>query len=108
MIFDFEKQYIFQNQKIQKVFKKATYKYSHLVHNVNIMNELEKIKLLGKNIAKYRKQAGYSQNKFAELIDVSREHLAKVETGKRRLSLSLLFKIADSLDVPEKVLFEVE
>ncbi len=68
--------------------------------------EKEKLKLLGRNIAKYRKNLGYSQNKFVEIINISREHLAKIETGRRRLSLKLLFKIADSLNVSEKVFFE--
>ena len=70
------------------------------------MSEQEKLDLLGKNIAKYRKDAGYSQNKLVEIIDISREHLAKVETGKRRVSLSLLFKITDALNVSEKALFD--
>ena len=72
------------------------------------MNENEKLKLLGRNIAKCRKQAGYSQNKLVELIDISREHLAKIETAKRGISLNLLFKIVDVLNISEKVFFDFE
>ncbi len=71
-----------------------------------MMTEREKLKIFGRNIAKYRKAAGYSQNTLAELIDVSREHLAKVETAKRGISLDLLFKISEVLNVPEKEFFE--
>ena len=72
------------------------------------MNEKEKLKLLGRNIAKCRKEAGYSQNKFVELIGISGEHLAKVETAKRGTSLNLLFKIADVSNISEKAFFDFE
>ena len=65
-----------------------------------------KIFQLGRNIYKKRRELGYSQNNFAEKIDISREHLAKIETGKRNLSLGLLFKIAETLDIEEKDLFD--
>ncbi len=76
------------------------------VHNIFIMNIEEKLKLLGRNIAKYRKNKKYSQNTFAEIVDVSREHIAKVETAKRCSSLSLIFKTADALGVTEDKLFD--
>ena len=71
-------------------------------------NETTKLNKLGSNIQKYRKLKGYSQNELAELLDISREHLAKLETAKRRISLKLLFKVAETLDVKEKVLFDFE
>lgn len=55
---------------------------------------------LGKNIKKYRKAKKLSQNQLAELIDLSREHLACIETGKEFISLRKLFLIADVLEVP--------
>jgi len=61
---------------------------------------------MGKNIAKIRKSKGYSQNKLAELLGISREHLAKVETAKRGLSLGAMFRLCIKLDIPEKMLFE--
>ncbi len=65
----------------------------------------EKIVLLGKNIAKERKNKKLSQNKLAEILNISREHLAKIETAKRGVSLNLLFKICEALDIEESVLF---
>lgn len=54
---------------------------------------------LGMNIKKYRKAKKLSQNQLAELIDLSREHLACIETGKEFISLRKLFLIADVLEV---------
>jgi transcriptional regulator with XRE-family HTH domain len=68
-------------------------------------NETTKLMLLGKNIKNARKAKGFSQNKLAELLDISREHLAKVETAKRTISLGLLFKICDILEKSEQELF---
>ena len=62
-------------------------------------NEATKLLKLGKNIQTARKRLGLSQNELAEILDISREHLAKIETAKRCVSLSLLFKIADALDI---------
>ncbi len=66
----------------------------------------EKLIKFGKNIAKYRKAKYLSQNALAEILNVSREHLAKVETAKRGISIELLFKLAEVLEIDEKQLFE--
>ena len=52
------------------------------------MHETEMVKKIWiKELVKTRKEKGYTQEKFAELLDLSREHIAKIETGKRNLSL---------------------
>ncbi len=68
-------------------------------------NETTKLLKLGKNIKNARKKNGYSQNKLAELLDISREHLAKIETAKRCVSLHLLFKLSEVLNIKESELF---
>lgn len=72
------------------------------------MDVKEKTYLLGRNIAKYRKNKNLSQNALAEIIDISREHLAKIETGKRNISLKLLFKLCENLDITEMDLFNFD
>lgn len=67
---------------------------------------LEKIYSLGKNIAKRRKELGFSQNELAEKVNISREHLAKIETAKRSVSLDLLIKIAEKLNIKTKDLID--
>ncbi len=60
---------------------------------------MSRLKLLGKNIKKYREKKGYSQNKLAEIVDISREYLADIERGHKRISLKKLFLIVDVLDI---------
>ena len=69
-------------------------------------NQITKLQILGKNIQKFRKDKKLSQNQLAELLGISREHLAKIETAKRCISLKLLFKLADTLEISEKNLFD--
>ena len=60
------------------------------------MSRLDK---LGKNIAKYRNAKGWSQEKLAEVVDLSREYVTRVEKGQKNISLKKLFAIADALVV---------
>ena len=59
----------------------------------------DKIYKLGRNIFQRRKQMKFSQNLLAEKLDISREHLAKIETAKRTVSLDLLIQIAEVLEI---------
>jgi len=68
-------------------------------------NETTNLELLAKNIKKYRKEKNLSQNELAERLNISREHLAKLETTKRCISLKLLFKLSDTLNVSLRDLF---
>lgn len=54
---------------------------------------------LGKKIKKYRKHAGLTQEELAERVHVSTTHVGLVETGKRRMSLKTLQKVASVLGV---------
>ena len=69
-------------------------------------NEATKLIALGKNVQNARKKKKLSQNALAELLNISREHLAKIETAKRFPSLNLIFQIADVLEISEKELFD--
>ncbi len=71
-------------------------------------NKITKFYKLGRNIAKYRKQRGLSQNNLAELLDVTREHIGNIEIGAKTPTMALLFKIAQILEVKEKDLFDFE
>ncbi len=60
------------------------------------MSRLDK---LGKNIAIYRQKKGLSQEKLAEIVNLSREYITRVERGQKNISLKKLFAIADALEV---------
>jgi transcriptional regulator with XRE-family HTH domain len=71
-----------------------------------VNNKTTKIYNLGRNIFTRRKELGMSQNSLAEKLDISREHLAKIETAKRTVSLDLLIEIADALNTKVKDLID--
>lgn len=60
---------------------------------------MSRLKLLGANIAKSRNAKGLSQEKLAEMVDLSREYITRVERGQKNISLKKLFAICDALEV---------
>ena len=71
-------------------------------------NKTTKLILLGENIKHARKAKKLSQNALADLLDISREHLAKIETAKRAISLGLLFDLCEKLEISEKDIFDFD
>ena len=71
-------------------------------------NHDEKYRQLGLNISYYRKLRGFSQEKLAEMIPMSRGHLSCIEAPNMTssFSIALLFDIADALDIEVKDLFD--
>ena len=65
-----------------------------------------KYKYLGLNIAYYRKQKGLSQSRLAELVNVSRTHMSRIETADCAVSLDVVFEICDALCVKPSKLFD--
>lgn len=68
----------------------------------------QKYRELGLKIAYYRKVKGLSQLELAEKIDVSRTHLSNIEAPNvpTSISLDLLFRIADVLEIEIKNFFD--
>lgn len=56
-------------------------------------------KNIGKLIRENRCRYTLTQEKLAELVGVSPEYISKIETGKSKVSLSILIKIANVLNV---------
>ena len=63
-------------------------------------------KQLGLNIAFYRKQRNLSQIQLAELINISRTHMSRIETADCAVSLDVVFDICDVLQIPPAKLFD--
>lgn len=66
----------------------------------------QKYRLLGLNIAYYRKLKGYTQEAFAEKLNVDRTTVSKVELATCGVSLDLLFDISELLNIPTNQLFD--
>lgn len=61
-------------------------------------------KTIGQRIKTKRREKGFTQETFSELIDISTEHLSRIETGAYRPSLSLIEKISTILEISEEEL----
>lgn len=63
-------------------------------------------KEIGKRIVNERKKLGMSQEKLASLSDVDRTHMGFIEQGRRKPTLSTLYKIAKTLGMSLEQLFK--
>jgi len=70
------------------------------------MNQFEKYRKLGLNVAYYRNANGYTQLQLAELLDIDRTHMGNIELARSGVSLDVLFRMSDLLDVPIHKFFE--
>ena len=61
----------------------------------------QELKMIGLNIAYYRKLTGLSQLQLAEAVGISRTHMSNIEAPNMPTSLSLetLMDIADALGI---------
>jgi transcriptional regulator with XRE-family HTH domain len=60
---------------------------------------------IGKRIVKARNSKGISQEKLAVESGIDRSHMGFIEQGRRKPTLSTLYKIAKSLDISLEQLF---
>jgi len=62
-------------------------------------------KEIGKKIKKLRVERGYTQEKLAELIDISQKALSSIEIGDNFLKAETLDKILYAFDITAEELF---
>ena len=62
--------------------------------------------LFGRKIKEYRKKKNLTQAQLAELVIVDDKHISCIESGKNFPSPDLIERLATSLDVEPKDLFE--
>lgn len=62
-------------------------------------------KLLGSKISQIRKEKGFSQMKFAEMLGISTNALSLIETGNGFLTAETLEKVLENLNVEPDELF---
>lgn len=61
--------------------------------------------VFGKNVRKYRKKSGYSQEELAGICGLHRTYISDIERFKRSISLDNIQKIADALGIETFLLF---
>jgi transcriptional regulator with XRE-family HTH domain len=61
---------------------------------------------VGRKISKLRIQRGMNQNILASKAGLDRSYLAHIERGKRRVSLEILTKITNALEITLSELFQ--
>ncbi len=66
--------------------------------------------IVRKNIKKYRKKAGLTQQQLADLIGASMHYISQIESAKpyKYFTLIIIGRIVDALNIDIKYLFEKE
>ena len=64
--------------------------------------------LLGKKVKRLRKLRGYTQEKFAEMIDITPRNLNRIESGENFVTSETLDKILNTLNVSADILFSFD
>lgn len=64
-------------------------------------------RIMGLNIAYYRKLKKLTQENLAEILDIDQTHMSKIEVASVGISLDLLFALAEALDVKPSKLLEI-
>lgn len=72
------------------------------------MDKKELYKIIGKNIQHERQKQGYTQETFAELMNVSWSYVSKIESGVLNLSLGKVWEIAKFLKMDIEVLLTIK
>lgn len=57
------------------------------------------LRSLGRRIAELRKQQGLTQQQIADALEISQQHVASIEMGRRRIPVTLLAPLARLLAV---------
>ena len=60
----------------------------------------ELLNIIGKNIKKYRKEAGLTQTQLGLKLEKTKEYIYMIEKGMRNPSLKTLAKISNILNIP--------
>ena len=74
--------------------------------NINVMSEKIRLKNLGINIKSERLRKNLSQERLAELTNISRNSVSLIETGKINPTILTVIDIARVLDVDVNILIK--
>ncbi len=60
----------------------------------------------GLNVVYYRKRKKLTQLQLAEQVDIDRSHISAIELGKVGVSMDVIFKLCEVLEITPKDLFD--
>ena len=60
----------------------------------------------GLNVVYYRKRKRLTQLQLAELVDIDRSHISAIELGNVGVSLDMIFRLCEVLEISPKELFD--
>ena len=60
----------------------------------------------GLNVVYYRKRKRLTQLQLAELVDIDRSHISTIELGNVGVSLDVIFRLCEVLEITPKELFD--
>lgn len=60
----------------------------------------------GERVRQLRQARGWTQERLAEAADIDRSYIAGIETGAKRVSIDLVYRLASGLGVQAAELFE--
>ena len=60
----------------------------------------------GLNVVYYRKRKKLTQLQLAELVDIDRSHISAIELGNVGVSLDVIFKLCEVLEITPNELFD--
>lgn len=62
----------------------------------------------GLNVVYYRKRKRLTQLQLAELLDIDRSHISAIELGNVGVSLDVIFRLCEVLEITPKELFDFQ
>ena len=60
----------------------------------------------GLNVVYYQKRKRLTQLQLAELVDIDRSHISAIELGNVGVSLDVIFRLCEVLEITPKELFD--
>ncbi|NBV29271.1 XRE family transcriptional regulator [bacterium] len=63
---------------------------------------MKELKIIGKNVANYRKKRGLTQEDLCGITEIDRSYLSQIETGRINVTIKTLVAIAEVLKVDLK------
>ena len=60
----------------------------------------------GLNVVYYRKRKRLTQLQLAELVDIDRSHISAIELGNVGVSMDVIFRLCEVLEISPKELFD--